>query len=238
MNQEANKSSGFTIIELLVAMAFIAMLLLVIAATVIQISGMYNKGLTMRSVDQAGRTITTDLRSTLSESQPFNVDTAYKLQRYPDSDLNDPDGARLCTGLYSYIWNFGKSLDDPINKYTSGNDEIRFVRVRDSGGQYCADQTKMINRADATELLSSESSNLAIQSFNIKQLANDSSIGQALYRIVMEIGTADQSALQQVRQLDTIDTSCKPPSDDEAMQNYCAVNQFDFTAQAGNKGGR
>lgn len=233
-----DKTAGFTIIELLMAMTFVSILLLVIAMTVIQISNIYNKGLTMKSVDQAGRLISDDIRQTLGQSQPFSVETAFRLQRYPESDLQKPDGGRLCTGLYTYVWNFGKSLDSPINTYSSGNDQIRFIRVRDSGGQYCADPTKKIQQANATELLSTESADLAIQSFAITRLANDPTIGQALYRIVMEVGTNNQDTLQQSQSIDTIDTSCRPPSDDASLQNFCAVNQFDFTAQAGNKGGQ
>ncbi len=238
MNLE-DRSRGFTLIELMLAMAFVSMLLLVIAATVIQISNIYNKGLTMKMVDQAGRAISTDIRQTLSKSQPFSVETAFRLQRYPGND--QPDGGRLCTGLYSYIWNYGRSLDKPINVYSFGDNQIRFIRVRDSGGQYCADPTKKIQESDATELLSSESDSIAVQTFAIERIANDPTIGQALYRIVMEIGTNNQDALQQTQtnnSIDTMDTSCKPPSDDESLQTYCAVNQFDFTAEAGNKGGQ
>ena len=57
MNQKANRSAGFTIVELMLAMAFLAVLLVVITMTVIQISNVYNKGLTLRAVDQAGRTL-------------------------------------------------------------------------------------------------------------------------------------------------------------------------------------
>ncbi len=231
--------TGFTIIELMMAMAFVSVLLLIIAMTVIQISNIYNKGLTMKAVAQAGRTISEDIKQTLGKSQPFAVDTAFRLQRYPESPTSTSDGGRLCTGLYTYVWNYGRSLSgNPINTYESGDDQIRFVRVRDSGGQYCADPTKKIQQSDATELLSAENSDLAIQSFTIMQLASDAAIGQALYRVVMEIGTNNQDALQQTQTIDTIDTTCRPPSDDASLQHFCAVNQFDFTAQAGNKGGQ
>ena len=53
----------------------------------------------------------------------------------------------------------------------------------------------------------------------------------------MEIGTNDQDSIQQDTYQNTIDTRCKPPSDEDALQDFCAVNKFDFTVQAGNKGG-
>lgn len=51
------KSRGFTIIELMLSMTFLAMLMLVIALTTIQISNIYNKGVTLREVNQAGRSV-------------------------------------------------------------------------------------------------------------------------------------------------------------------------------------
>lgn len=237
MSHVVKQEKGFTIIELLISMSFVSVLLIVIVMTVIQVGNIYNKGLTMSSVEQAGQVISNDVRQTLSESEPFSVATAFRIQRYPGSAQDSPDGGRLCTGVYSYIWNFGKSLKTPINTYTpvagASTDQIRFIRVRDSGGQYCADVQKTINESDATELLGSSSGNLAIQDFQISQLASDAAIGQALYRIVLEIGTDNQDSLTQ---LDSVDTSCKPPSDNTSLQEFCAVNKFDFTAEAGDKG--
>jgi type II secretory pathway pseudopilin PulG len=226
---------GFTIIELMLAMMFVSMLLLGIALTVIQIGNVYNKGLTMKAVDQAGRSIANDMRLVISESQPIVLDSALKEQRYPNSDPNSPDGGRFCTGQFSYIWNYGKSIDRPINKYALGDDVVRFARVKDNGAEYCAQPNKPVLQQDATELLAAGDRDLAIQSFSIIPVASDPTVGQAIYRIIMEIGTNNQGAIQK---LSTQDTSCKPPNDDGALQEFCSVNRFDFTAIAGNKGGQ
>lgn len=242
MRQRSNSESGFTIVELLMAMAFISVLLVIITLTIIQVSNIYNKGLTMRAVNQSGTTISTDIRQTLGSSQPFDVSTSFFLQSSnggPTTSVGDAVGGRLCTGTYTYVWNFGKS-NVPVNVYSGDDKKIGFVRVRDAGSQYCANLGSKIDdsdRSDPREFLSTDDTILAIQSFGISKLADDVSIGQALYRVVFEIGTNDQGALQQTQRIDTIDTSCKPPSDDEALQDYCAVNQFDFTVQAGNRGG-
>ena len=236
MNREANRTSqGFTLIELLLAMTFISILLIVIAVTVIQISNIYNKGLTMKAVDQAGRSISTDMRQVMSNSQPFSIDTAYHLQRNPGSPMDSPDGGRLCLGTYSYVWNFGKSLINPANRYATGDTEIRFARVRDNGGQYCANPGSQIQQADATELLSAGDRDLAIQNFAITRLAEDAAVGQSLYKITLVIGTNNRDAIEP---LSTIDTRCKPPNQELSQEEFCAVNRFDFTAQAGNRGGQ
>ncbi len=230
-------SRGFTVIELMLAMTFVSILLLMVAATVIQLSTIYNKGMTMKAVDQAGRALSADIRQVLAKSQPSDIDVHLLEQ----SEQGFIYGGRLCTGLYSYIWNYGRALtqDDQSNKkntYDSSGSEIRFVRVRDTGGQYCSNPTSTVTRSDATEMLSTDGANLAVQSFEVNPLAEDRATGQALYQVVMEIGTNDQDALQREGSLDTIITSCKPPSDALSQDDFCAVNQFDFTAQVGNKG--
>ncbi len=236
-----NKASGFTIVELLLAMTFVAILLLVIAITVIQIGNMYNRGLTLRSVDQSGRVITADIRRTINQSQPFSLENNYLSQKNPDSELSEPDGGRLCTGTYTYVWNIGKAIaaGSPVNVYDNGEEEIRLARVKDNGGVYCllANATEPIIKDDAVELLSGGDVNLAIQSLSIEEIPSTFNVGQALYRIVLEIGTNDQDAINQDVTLNSIDTSCKPPSDDDSNLDFCAVNKFDFTALAGSKGG-
>ena len=46
---------GFTLIELMLAIAFISMLLLAIAAVGIQVGRIYTRGIVLRDVNQAGR---------------------------------------------------------------------------------------------------------------------------------------------------------------------------------------
>lgn len=94
-----NLSKGFTLIELMLAMTFVAALLIAIALTVIQISNIYNKGLTMKEVNQVGRSISDDLVRSISQSQSFAVPS--------DSYVTKDWGGRLCTGKFSYmeLWN-------------------------------------------------------------------------------------------------------------------------------------
>lgn len=247
MTQQYNRqSSGFTIVELMIAMAFIALLLLAIAATVMQVGGIYNKGVTMQSVNQSGRAIVTDMKRTIGESQPFDTTTKYRPQGDPRS-AEGYTGGRLCTGVYTYVWNIGKNIKrtnpaDPFspldpasqaNKYdgTDSQKMVRLVKVRDNGGQYClGDAQGPITTAGAVELLSE--GNLAVQNFSIERVTTNMASGTALYSVRVTISNADTEAIS------TVDNQCKPPSEDITLQNYCAVNEFEFTARAGNKGGQ
>lgn len=238
------KKKGFTIVELMLAMTFIALLLIAIAMTTIQISNIYTRGITLREVNQAGLAVTSDLERTIAGSTPFTISGAPGATQY----LGGVDGGRLCTGEVTYAWNYGKTLlqdrNAYNNRYSDGRDEIKMVRVKDSGGTLCqrsgaAGTYGMIDRAKATELLSigrrgSGGRDLVIHNFTIRQVAESTGTRQALYRINVVVGTNNRS-LDDSGQILTSSFACKPPSDRESDQEYCAVNNFELTVRAGNR---
>ncbi len=239
----ATKQSAFTIIELMLAMTFVSLLLMAITLTVIQVTNIYTKGLTMQAVDQTGQALSQDIRSSIQAARPLDVGTTnagganYKPMTVVGGDPNQPDGGRLCTGSYSYIWNNGKSLSNPVNKYDTSSDVIRLVKIRDNGSLYCSDPSRTVDHSLATEMLNAGDRELAIQTMTIQQVAQDADSGQALYQISLELGTNDQEALQQNPSINTIDTSCRPPLSDQGLTDYCAVDKFEFTARTANNGG-
>ena len=241
------KTKGFTLIELMLAMTFIAVLMMAIAMTTIQIGNIYNKGITLREVNQAGRTISDDLQRSIATAVPFDV--TKKVDDSP-ATLNSKyvvrdGGGRLCLGRYTYAWNYGKSIAKvsgaaPVyNTYFKAGDPsvtgeaVRFAKIADPNGYLCADPAANIPRDNATEMLVSGDRDLVMHSFEIKTdpKAQDPTTGQTIYSISMIIGTNDHE------QLTTNDTSCKPPADGAGVENYCSVNQFDIIARAGNKAG-
>lgn len=222
----------------MLSMTFISVLLVAIAMTTIQISNIYNKGITLRQVNQAGRSVSSELQQSIASSVPFDVTPksdnapATLASRYVKRD----GGGRLCLGSYTYAWNYGKALAGGAgapavyNKYD--NDQpVRFAKIEDAGGALCSDVNMVIPKAKAAELLSSGDRDLVLHSFSITQTANDPGIHQALYGITMVIGTNDRE------QLTTDNTSCKPPATGVGDEDYCSVNQWDIIARAGNKAG-
>jgi len=226
---------GFTLIELMLAMTFIAALLIAVAMTTIQISNIYTKGITLREVNQAGRTLTDEFQRSIASSVPFDVtprvddSPATATSKYVVRD----GGGRLCLGGYSYAWNYGKALVGGtgapaiFNKYNDGT-SVRFVKVADASGAICADSTLAIQKSSSSELLTSGDRDLVLHDFKISKTANDISFGQSLYAIIFTVGTNDRA------QLTANDASCKPPSEGVGDENYCSVNQFDIVARAGN----
>ena len=231
-----DKTRGFTLIELMLAMTFITVLLMAIAMTTIQIGNIYNKGITLREVNQAGRAIADNLQRSIASTVPFDVTP--RVDNSPSTEgskyIVRDEGGRLCIGRYTYVWNYGKSLGGTVyNKYSDDGSAVRFAKVSDPGAALCADTTLNISRANATEMLVSGDRDLVIHAFDIKAdpRAQDPVTGQAIYAITLTIGTNDR------QQLTTNDASCKPPAEGAGLENYCSVNQFDIIARAGNKAG-
>lgn len=234
---------GFTIVELLLAMSFVSFLLMAITLTVIEMTNIYTKGLTMRAVSQAGQSLTRDIRRSIESARPLDIGTSkeggrnYRPMVVVGGDINNPDGGRLCTGTYSYIWNNGKAFATPVNVFTGSEELIKFVKVVDNGSLYCSDPSRSIERGNASEMLGDGERNLALHHMTIRQVASNPSAGQALYMISLEIGTNDQEALSRQTSIASVDTACRPPVEGVRLDDYCAVNVFEFTARAGNAGG-
>lgn len=243
MNHVIKRQQGFTIVELLLAMSFVSLLLMAITMTVIQVTNIYTKGLTLRSVGQVGQTVAQDIRRSVEAARPLDVGTDengglhFKPMVAVGGDLRNPDGGRFCTGSYSYIWNNGKGLTQPVNKYAGSDELIRLVKVADNGSIYCSDPSRGVAQDQATEMLSGGDRILAVQSFKVKRVGSNPDAGQALYYITLEVGTNDEGSLNREVTLNSIDTSCQPPSDGVRLEDYCAINKFEFTARAGNTGG-
>jgi len=227
MNHEA-REYGFTIVELMLAMSFVAALLLAIAMIVIQIANIYNRGITYIDVNQAGSSIASELQRSIAGTTPFPVTDSGSFY------VSQIFGGRLCTGKYSYIWNYGsvlQPLSSPRNVYSGGSTlpDIRFVKVLDTDKKYCPPtSTVEIDPTNAVELLDVGQHNLAIHSFSITSSAADTATGQQMYNIVFTLGTNDLAALTSDK------NGCKPPSESGSDPAYCAVNQFNIIVRAGN----
>lgn len=222
------KADGFTLIEMMLAMAFVAFLMITIALTTIHIGNTYSKGLTLSQVNEAGRTISADMQRTITQA--------------PVKDTIQTGQAGLkavCFGNYSYIWNEGEAIattPQPTNLVLYNmpgsplhNQPVRLAKVPDPTASYCASgASRRVSNPSAVELLPAGDRNLAIHSLDVEQLTTAAT--QTLYEVAFVLGTNTQAALT------TNNLSCKPPSDMQSDINYCSVNRFDFLVRAG--GGR
>jgi type II secretory pathway pseudopilin PulG len=244
MNHVAKRQQGFTIIELMLAMTFIAFLLLAIALTIIQIGAIYNKGTTFKEINQTSRDLNDDLDRTINAAGSVTLATDY----VQTPNAANPVGGRLCLGSYSYIWNFEKAIasNDPnIAKYKnppSGQAPtaaIRFVKVPDSGKIYCAKNGNALVNKDilgtdvdrSQELLKVGDHELGLHQFTIitpPATAIDLSTGQQIYSIAYTLGTSNIAALNATQ------TACLAPTIVNADPLYCNVQQFSLVVRVGN----
>ncbi len=233
---DARGQEGFTIIELTLAMAFIALLLLGIAMLTLQIGSVYNKGLTLRSVNESGQLVSSDIARTLNSARPAS--TLF---------IEDATGGRLCGNNVVYAWNYAKPIDDlangqPVvlmNLYQDSSERIRLIRFT-GADSYCErvdGALPQLSRGainNITNLLGTGDNNLAVTRFSINRdtdgliglpVAFDS--GQRIYQLSITIGTGEDAVIQ--------GSSCQNTGS-RIDNEYCAVNEFNFTARAGAKG--
>ena len=240
-----NKNNGFTLVELMLAMGFASVLLIAIAMTVIQISNIYNRGITLKEVNEAGRTIVSELQKNVNGNESFRLNScSFSVNVAPSCNFVDTTstglwGGRLCIGSYSYIWNNGNTINSTtpayINKYTSASSvKIRFVKVLDPSADYCVHSSKNIILADAVELLNSSQHDLAIHGFTISSLISDSRTGQSINNISFLIGT---NVPLTINYTPGSDPRCKLPNEAGADQAYCSINKFNILTRAGSVSG-
>ena len=79
--RRTNKITGFTLVELMIATAFIGSLLLVIALVVMQVTTLYTSGLTIKEVNAVSRTVVRDMQQSIANSDAFALAYAAKTQQ-------------------------------------------------------------------------------------------------------------------------------------------------------------
>ncbi len=88
-----DRQRGFTLIELMLAMVFVAFILVFISLTLVQMFRTYDKGTSMKQVNQAGRSIVDDLGQAIRSQLPSNINTT-KVEK-----------GVLCIDKVMYVWN-------------------------------------------------------------------------------------------------------------------------------------
>ncbi len=223
---------GFTLIELMLAIAFISMLLLAIAAVGIQVGRIYTRGIVLRDVNQAGREISDTLRRDFLQANQRKIVT--DAVRVPDN--NNWVSGRMCLGSYSYVWNNPKHLDNPgmlgdSSLFRVDGRSVTMVRVVDPDGGLCKRSASgtYSNSETSTKVthllkpIQDGDGAIGIHGLSVKKVAPSSAVDnseEALYRLVMTIGTSKMSELNHA--------GCRPPADGESNAEFCAINNFEM----------
>lgn len=218
---------GFTLVELNLSMLFVALLILGVAMTTLQVSRMYQKGITVKTVNQVGREVVEQLRRDFSTANQSVL------------NLDEVGVGRMCLGSVSYLFNNAVILNGSPSlgiKNPSGQ-KVVLTRVIDSTASYCQRdgggsfvKPNIVAGDDFTELLATDTISLAIHNLEADEYleGGSGSVKQALYGLVVGIGT---------NEVDTTSTDettiCKPPTDGEANFESCFVTEFEIVVRAG-----
>ena len=213
---------GFTIIEITLAMTFLAILMVSIATLIMRVTNIYQKGLAMRAINATGTEIIEDITRTIGAASylvdihsqdaelggngVMEYDNNYKLVEkyyYDYTAYNENHNGKnfnvqyfgvLCTGDYSYIWNTARALDPD---FTTKN----FITVN-------GEKVKMVRVYDREQTQCNKDkngsvANLAKRNYlpvtinvpvdNVVELINNDEMDLALYEF--NITPATQSAI-------------------------------------------
>ena len=249
MNQQNSTSTdrrGFTLIELMLAMAFVSVLLMTIAFTVIRVGTIYNSGMTIKEVNQSSREVANELQQAAGAATALTISTGADSQYVTIGTGANIYGGRICLGSYSYVWNTGWGLEQALSQVNvaayldeagAKKTAVRFAKVPDVAKKYCEKNASNglvnvnISSADANvskELLAAGDRNIAIQNITLTKGPADDSIKQGLYRLSYTLGAGKTITMNPAR------TACLPPDDDNADPSYCNIQQFTITLRTGN----
>ncbi len=220
------QSTGFTLVELTLSISFIAVLLIAITLLIMQTASIYNKGLTLREANQAGQFISSEIQRSLNQTYSRAVVA---------TEFSDNSGGRLCAGTVSYAWNYADTFwpdatGGTVNSLHNSSD-VRFVKFSGVADDYCKEQADGTWRplpSDAKELLAAGNANVALHSFSFDRLGVVGDDTQTIYAIKMVVGTPSTGLVN--------GNSCKVDQESNKYNDeWCAVNQFSFTARSGNR---
>ena len=208
---------GFTIIEITLAMTFLAILMVSIATLIMRVTNIYQKGLAMRAINATGTEIIEDITRTVGaasylvdiHSQDAELggnDNNYKLvekyyydytvynENHNGKNFNVQYFGVLCTGDYSYIWNTARALDPDFttkNFITVNGEKVKMVRVYDREQTQCnKDKNGSVANLAKRNYLPVT---INVPADNVVELINNDEMDLALYEF--NITPATQSAI-------------------------------------------
>ncbi|MDX1765796.1 MAG: prepilin-type N-terminal cleavage/methylation domain-containing protein [Candidatus Saccharimonadales bacterium] len=125
-NTIRTNNQGFTLIELILALAFFSFVLLFAIAGFVQINRSYNKGITVKRVHESGRLVIEDIARVIRTSQG-PVDT---------SKVNLVGTRRFCVGGVRFAWN---EIGDGASRETFFNGGGKMINLSRTQSGACTD---------------------------------------------------------------------------------------------------
>lgn len=233
MSVENKRQSGFTLIELTLSIAFLGTLLLMSSAIIVQSISIYNKGVALKQINQAGRSLVEDINRVSAGG--FQV------------MLSDNGTAGyLCikdTNIWrSYTWNSvsqgvgGTTTVDP-KRFTYDGQPVSLARSNDTvnGSSNCNLPTGSdlaLNTAQVTPMLTSQ---VRILSVDITSPDSTDATLAGLKKVAFWFGTYDETGAVQgmspVFDGATHTWMCQGGK----LGDFCAVSKFETVLYTANQ---
>lgn len=223
--------AGFTLIELLLAMTFLSAILLFSTLVFVQALATYNKGVTIKQINETGRAITTDLSRSANGAEQIIISG----QAVPQF---------LCVGQTAYMWNVATNPQAQRIQFGDGT-PISMVRTKEGVDArkttYCSDMggsTRVVNEADFESLIGTQAQVLEIEV--TPRALEDTDISSAnvpLVRLELTVGTtSEDGALTPERVVEPLNPDdpygetvkyWRCPAD--SIGNFCAAGTYSTT---------
>lgn len=245
---------GFTLVELSLSLVFIGVLSLTIALIINNAVSSYRRGVTLNQVNTVGMELVDDIRGALQASPPDrdkicgdNDGCKKAYIQHEESILIDgkketvPMYGAVCTGKYSYVWNSGYAVNNNGEKVIVGEDsDFRLAKWDDpitesdketicSMSDGSTNNFTLPDKAKNKEILLAEDDEnpLALYDFVVQPPAVGPKGDTAYYTASFILGTV-QGGIN----INATGDFCKAPKDSGGAFDYCAINKFNFAAQA------
>lgn len=203
---EKGGQKGFTIIELMFAMALLSFILIFSLTVISQLITTYNRGLSLVQVNQAIRQLDNDLSKALKFIGPGSVTVNFfdaagnkvlDSNGRPDPSDTAIVAGNLCTKDSTYVWNLGNQLagDKPFFSYSNSTTPLRLLRINTNDRGYCEAKGdyRQFKRGDkdvdTVSLLGSQS---MVMYADIKTIGRASSNQERLLNIHFILSSAGQ----------------------------------------------
>ena len=218
MKKTMHKSNkkGFTIIEFTLALAFIGVILVAVCLITIQITAIYQKGLSLRAVNAVGREIMDDMTKTIGGSAIVpNINptptahsitddqiNAARAKYFVTNNIGDSRQASgvFCTGSFDYVWNTADVLNGVTGQAITITTESRTItpklaRIPDTTRQHCTTSGSGVpnitgvSEDSLVELINDDEADLALYDLTVYPAMQSTSTRHIIYGISFIIAT-------------------------------------------------
>lgn len=161
------KNKGFTLIELILAMAFFSFVLLFVVTGFIQINRSYTRGITVKEVQTTARELMETITTTIRNAEANSVETYNSI----------PGRLRLCVGTTRIGWNMPDAGGNFTSEtYTDTGSPITIVKTET--GACTAGITQNTNSRALVQ------DDIVVQHLNVTRLGTSNS-----FRVTLVIST-------------------------------------------------